>query len=68
MMVKSTPDSMDAVSDEAPGSGEIIVVAYDPGRFMTSQEVSLVTSAKDEYFTLYQVSSMSLRFYKQLVL
>jgi len=56
MMVKLTPDSMDAVSDEAPGNGEIIVVAYDPGRFMTSQEVSLVTSAKDEYFTLYQVA------------
>jgi hypothetical protein len=34
--------------------GDIVVVAYDPGRFLTSQEVGLVNLYKIEYFTLGQ--------------
>ena len=74
MFLKPTLDRLDADTDEPPGDGEMIVVAFDPGRFMTSQEVSLLTRDKDQYFTLYQEIidktgmkvSISSTFYKQL--
>ena len=34
--------------------GDIVVVAYDPGRFLTSLEIGLVNMYKNEYFTLGQ--------------
>ena len=54
MLLKPTLARLDADTDEPPGNGEMIVVAFDPGRFITSQEVSLLTRDKDQYFTLYQ--------------
>jgi hypothetical protein len=48
MLVKYVPNR---VKD---GSGELIVMAYDPGRFITSHEVSLVENTKNQYYTLYQ--------------
>ena len=32
----------------------MVVVAYDPGRFLTSHEIGLVNIYKNEYFTLGQ--------------
>ena len=37
-----------------PGHDEVVVVAFDRGRFMTSQEVGIVAIDKNEFYTLDQ--------------
>ena len=42
------------VTEIEPGDGELVVVAFDQGRFLTSQEIAIVTREKNEYYTLDQ--------------
>ena len=42
------------INGKVAGVDEMVVIAFERGRFLTSQEPSIITREKNEYFTFTQ--------------